>query len=759
MMKNLLIVESPGKIKKLKSILGNDWIVLASCGHIRELAKDTPDSLGFVLLGDRIETHYIIRDARSEENIAKIRTAALQASTVILATDEDREGESISWHLKEVLGLKNPRRATFTEITKPAVLRAIAQPRQLDENLVAAARCRDCLDKLVGYRVSPLVWQLNNGSVSAGRVQSAALHLLCEREREIERFVPQDYWLVFVEYVEGFKAFYAGSDKSVQPDVDESSGGSDDAADEEDEGDVTPGTRVSTQEQAFRLVNIAQTHPHQVVEVKGRTDAKKPPTPFTTSALQQAAGVRLGQSPEQVMRVAQHLYEQGLITYMRTDSVVLSSEFCSAAGEWLLHNDPDNIRKSALQFKNKEKAQEAHEAIRPTHVEQTPNSVDLTGQELALYDLIWRRAIASQCADAVLQKTTILTKSGSVSWLVRGQVLVSPGYTVYWNDISADSQLPSLSEGQRLTLKAATSQKKQTTSPPRYTQPRLVQLLEKVGIGRPSTYAPTIAVLKSREYVSLKGKRLQPTRKGTEVDEFLLNALPELLQADFTAQMEQTLDSIAQGKENWEYWLNQWNASYFVSALAKAQSIVNKINPTGQPSKKSVETVTTDIHCPNCDRVMLKIFYHSPKMHGDHFLKCDAHSGGCGAAMFLDESEEYVLAELVDGRQSRTKNSRQLTKASHSKPSSRTLSPMPMRSQKEASEAASSSGSSTATQTSHACPVCGNPLEQYSYHKDGQAKSMLRCAVKGNRGGKCKDVAFFKTQTGNWWSPQLGELT
>lgn len=757
-MKNLLVVESPGKVSKLKSILGNDWIVLASCGHVRELAKDTPDSLGFVLLGDRVETHYVMRDARSKENIAKIRTAALQANAIVLATDEDREGESISWHLKEVLGLKNPQRATFTEITKPAVLKAIAQPRPLDENLVAAARCRDCLDKLVGYQVSPLVWQLDNGSVSAGRVQSAALHLLCEREREIERFVKEDYWQVVVEYAEGFKAFYAGSTQSTQPDTDSSWGESDDAAEREDESDVTQGARVSTQQLALQLVSIAQTHPHQVVEVKGRTDTKKPPAPFTTSSLQQAAGVRLGQSPEQVMKVAQHLYEQGLITYMRTDSVALSSEFCAAARSWLLQNDPDNVRKSALQFRNKDKAQEAHEAIRPTHAEHAPDSVDLTGSELALYDLIWRRAIASQCADAVLQKTTILTKSGSVNWLVRGQVLVSPGYTVYWNDISADSQLPSLKDGQQLTLKAATSEKKQTTAPPRYSQPRLVQLLEKVGVGRPSTYAPTIAVLKNREYVYLKGKRLQPTQRGMEVDEFLMVALPDLIRADFTAQMEQTLDSIAQGQENWERWLNQWNSSYFTKALAKAQSVVQKINPNTQQLRKSAQTATTDIHCPNCDKVMLKIFHHSPKMHGDHFLKCDARSGGCGAAMFLNESGEYALAESIGGRQSRTKNSRQLTKASKSERPANSRTPSSTRPQKGASEATSSDGSSTATLTSHACPVCGNPLEQYDYQKDGLAKSMLRCSSQDNRRGQCKDVAFFKTRTGNWWSPQLGEL-
>ncbi len=746
-MKNLLIVESPGKVAKIKSFLGSDWTVLASCGHIRELAKDTPDSLGFILAGDRVETHYIFRDGRSQETVSRIRAAAKHAGTIILATDEDREGESISWHLADVLGLKSPQRATFTEITKPAVLKAVSNPRSLDRNLVAAARCRDCLDKLVGYQISPLVWQLDNGSTSAGRVQSATLHLICVREQQIQSFVPQDYWSVYVIYAEGFKAFYVGDERSA---AEEPVGESDDAG-EEDKNKSAQGTRVTSQEQAEKLVKVAQNNSHRILKIEGKTDLKKPPAPFTTSALQQAAGVRLGLSPEVTMKVAQTLYEGGHITYMRTDSVALSPEFKSAVRDYLGKSDPDNVPEQASAFKNKDSAQEAHEAIRPTHVETLPDSAGaLAGKEVALYDLIWRRAVASQCKPAALQKTIIVTESDGLKWTARGQVVTTAGYTKYWNDISADSQLPSLQGGQTLTLKSASADKKETVPPSRYSEPKLVQLMEREGIGRPSTYAATLAVLKNREYVSLKGKQLQPTKRGIEVDRFLAEALPDLIRADFTAKVEGTLDAIAQGSESWEKWLNEWNQSYLVPALEKAQIVVRRINPNYKP-KKAVQAVVTEIVCPTCGKQMSKVA-HQVK-NADHFLKCDNRNGGCGAAMFLNESGEYVLAApQINKSSGGNENDRKTSSA----PTSGKSKP---KGGKGGGKPASQSAPSAIATTEHNCPVCQSSLERYNYSRDGKNKAMLRCSKQENRRDSCKDVAFFQQNQNGWWSPKFGELT
>ncbi len=622
MPKRLLVVESPGKVKKLSQILGSEWIVRASCGHIRELSNDGDDSLGFSMDGQSVLCNYIPRDQRAKETIQKLKAAVKLVSEVILATDPDREGETIAWHLKEVLGLREPKRVVYTEITASAVRSAIANPRKLDVNLIGAGLCRDCLDKLVGYKGSPLVWALNNGAKSVGRVQSATLHLICQREREIQTFVPQDYWNVWVDYVEGFRAFYKGAANSRSDAPDQETETDDDAA--ANNTQVPESKRVLSEKEATMLVESARLHPHQVIQIEGKTVQRQPPPPFTTSTLQQAAGSKLRFSPDKTMLLAQKLYELGTITYHRTDSVALSPEFISSSRKWLEQNDPQNVPQQLAKHRSSKSAQSAHEAIRPTDVFRPSAQLreELPAEEFNLYVMIWKRSVASQCKAAQLRKTQVITQSGQLLWQALGQVVEFHGYTRYWNNLSKDTVLPPLQQGQALTLENAAHEKKQTQPPPRYSEPKLVQLMERKGIGRPSTYAPTVATLKKRDYVELVKGNLQPTALGLEVDAFLQKALPDLLSAEFTAKMEDALDAIALGKQGWQQYLTSWNQDYFVPALSKAKTLVAGASNTTASVERKHETILS--RCPGCNSFMSKI--PSVKVKKKYFLKC---TSGC----------------------------------------------------------------------------------------------------------------------------------
>ncbi|MBD2514475.1 type I DNA topoisomerase [Nostoc sp. FACHB-973] len=719
MPKRLLVVESPGKVKKLSQILGSEWIVRASCGHIRELSDEGEDSLGFSMDGSRIKCNYIPRDQRAKETIQQLKAAVKQVDEVVIATDPDREGETIAWHIKEVLGLKEPKRVIYTEITASAVREAIAKPRKLDLNLVGAGQCRDCLDKLVGYKGSPLVWALNNGAKSVGRVQSATLHLICQREKEIQIFVPQDYWSVWVDYAEGFRAFYKGTANSDSETPEQKTETDDDAA--VNTTQVPESKRVLSEAEANRLVEEARRHPHQVIKVEGKIVQRQPPPPFTTSTLQQAAGSKLRFSPDKTMQVAQKLYEAGLITYMRTDSVMLSPEFCASARQWLEQNDPQNVPQSLAKHRSAKLAQEAHEAIRPTDVFRPSAQLreELPGDDFNLYVMIWKRAIASQCRPAQLRKTQVITQSGNLLWLCHGQVVEFYGYARYWNNLSKDTVIPQLQQGQILTLKNAQHEKKQTQPPPRYSEPKLVQLMERKGIGRPSTYAPTVATLKKRDYVQLTKDHLQPTALGLEVDAFLQKALPDLLEAEFTAKMEDALDAIAVGKQGWQQYLSTWNQEYFAPALAKAKTVAvsptsgNKASP-GRERKYE----TSKTRCPECKNFLAKI--PSSKVKKKYFLKCVS---GC----------ENIVLFWSDFNKTWEQPRNKVPKdESVPKPQAKL--------------------------TSYSCPVCKKPLEEYSYIKEGQNKTMLRCSNPQSRQDKKhQDVAYFSTQKG-WWSPKFGEL-
>ncbi|MEA5553052.1 type I DNA topoisomerase [Anabaena cylindrica UHCC 0172] len=719
MPKRLLVVESPGKVKKLSQILGADWIVRASCGHIRELSNEGDDSLGFTMDGNSVRCNYIPRDQRAKETIQKLKAAVRQVDEVVLATDPDREGETIAWHLKETLGLREPKRVVYTEITADAVKRAIAHPRKLDTNLIGAGLCRDCLDKLVGYKGSPLVWALNNGAKSVGRVQSATLHLICQREREIQVFVPQDYWSVWVDYQEGFRAFYKGTANSATETAAPETETHDDAASNNPEKPESK--RVLSEVEATRLVEEAKRHSHQIIHVEGKLVNRQPPPPFTTSTLQQAAGSKLKFAPDKTMQVAQKLYEAGLITYMRTDSVMLSPEFCASARQWLEQNDPQNVPQQVAKHRSSKTAQEAHEAIRPTDVFRPSVQLraELPTDEFNLYVMIWKRAIASQCRPAQLRKTLIITKSGNILWQARGQVIEFYGYAKYWPNLSKDAVLPLLQQGQTLILKNAGHDQKQTQPPPRYSEPKLVQLMERKGIGRPSTYAPTVATLKKRNYVELKKDNLQPTVLGLEVDEFLQKALPDLLEAEFTAKMEDALDAISEGKNSWQHYLTSWNQNYFVPALSKAKTVVVNSSTTVKTNnlvERKYETSKT--RCPDCKNCLAKI--PSSKVKKKYFLKC---VNGC----------ENIVLFWSDFNKK--------WEAPKTKTSETEKTPKP-----------------SAKITSYPCPVCKKPLEEYSYIKDGQSKTMLRCSAQESwKDKKHKDVAYFHTPKG-WWSPKFGNL-
>jgi DNA topoisomerase I len=720
MMSKLLIVESPGKIKKLKSILGSGWDIQASFGHIRQLSKEGEGALGFEMGNGSIQCKYVPTSERSKKTIAQLKFAAQRASEVILASDPDREGETIAWHLAQELGLKNPKRVVYSEITDAAVKAAIARPRQLDLDMVSAGRCRDCLDKLVGYRGSPLVWRLNNGAKSVGRVQSASLHLVCKREREILAFVPQDYWSVFVDYAEGFRAFFHGgstvesAEHSGTFSTEAESEGIDDAGREET---IAESAKVLSQEEAERLVQIARSHPHQIAQVEGKISPKKPPAPFTTSSLQQAAGTRLKFSPEQTMQIAQKLYEAGLITYMRTDSVQLSPDFCTGARDWLQSHDPDNVPEKTAKHRSSKDAQEAHEAIRPTDCNKSLDELkqELAEDEFKLYAMIWKRSIASQCKPAQLRKTSILIQSGPVRWQAKGQIVEFAGYSKYWKDLSADTELPVLRQEQSLELDSANHEQKQTQPPARYTEPKLVQIMERKGIGRPSTYAPTIATLKQREYVHLEKGKVQPTKLGLEVDEFLGQVLPELLESEFTAQMESTLDNIAKGRQAWESYLIGWNQDYFVPALEKAQRSLPEGSQKGEQKSFQRALEKSRVKCPSCDSPLSKM--PSKKLTKKYFLLCETCRDG-------DEKNLVMFWSDRDGKWQQPKK----------KPES------------------------SGKVTEHSCPVCNKALTEISYQKNGQPKSMLKCSdPKSEHDEKHKNVVYFRSSE-SWWSPEYGNL-
>jgi DNA topoisomerase-1 len=587
-MAKLLIVESPGKLKTLRKILGPEWILEASVGHTTELAHDGPKNLGFDIKADRIETRYVPRGTRGRQVLAKLRAAVKKSDSVYLAMDPDREGEAIAWHLVEQLKLKRFVRVSYTQITESAVRAAIQKPRPLDLPLVHAQRARQCLDKLVGYEVSPLLWN-STGGKSAGRVQSATLHLICERERERLAFKSVDYWKLNANYQEGFGAQFEApkpplhqqalsvSSTSVSAASSTSTDAARAAVPQKDY------THIDSEAEAMRIEATARIHPHIVNSINDHEERRLPLPPLITSSLQQTAGVRLRFAPQKTMKVAQELYEgingKGLITYMRTDAVTLSPEFIEETRIWLKANAPSSLADKPPEFKIKADSQGAHEAIRPTSVELTPEKAQaiLNREQLDVYRLIWERAVASQCRPATLSRAQIEIFAGESRWIARGMRVLEPGYLNFWRNVEDEKELPSLRKGQILTLKNIEVQKKATQPPSRFSEAKLVQLMEKLGIGRPSTYASTIMTLRDRDYGVVESGVLVPTQLGMATDEVLSRAIPELVDVRFTAQMEASLDQIAESKISWEGFLCEWNSNYLISAMIKAREAVRGV--------------------------------------------------------------------------------------------------------------------------------------------------------------------------------------
>ncbi|MBI3555957.1 MAG: type I DNA topoisomerase [Deltaproteobacteria bacterium] len=585
-MSRLFIVESPGKLKTLRKILGEGWLIEASVGHTTELAYDGPKRLGFEFKNGKIDTHYVARGDRGKQVLAKLKKAARGAEMVYLATDPDREGEAIAWHLVDQLGIKKFCRVAYTQITDAAVKKALANPLKLNISLIEAQRARQCLDKLVGFEVSPLLWN-STGGKSAGRVQSATLHLICERERERLNFKPENYWVLKSLYGQGFEAIYEPPQT-----VGQAAGTlAAPAAKPGEPVDEFESNKVRTEDEAKRIEKIARASPHMVEGTEQKVESRTAPAPLITSSLQQVAGAKFKFSPKHTMQVAQELYEgingKGIITYMRTDAVTLSPEFIAETRAWLEKNAPEVLPPTAPSYRAKADAQGAHEAIRPTSVELTPERARslLSPDQLKLYTLIWARAVASQCKPAKLSKSKISVRAADTLWVARGTVVLEPGYLEFWQNLETDKVLPTVAKGQPLALEDVKITARTTAPPPRYSEPRLVQLMERKGIGRPSTYASTISTLKDRDYVVLEQNVLAPTKLGMATDDALSKALPDLINTEFTATMEQALDTIAEGKLGWEKYLTEWNSSYLVPAVAKARELLVGVARVAAPDQ------------------------------------------------------------------------------------------------------------------------------------------------------------------------------
>ena len=566
MQKNLVIVESPAKAKTIEKFLGKDFKVLSSYGHIRDLKKKEFS----IDIEKNFKPKYEIPEEK-QELVDKLKEEASKAETVWLASDEDREGEAISWHLCEVLGLDeaSTNRIVFHEITKPAILAAIARPRHLDMNLVNAQQARRVLDRIVGFKLSPVLWRKVKPALSAGRVQSVAVRLIVEREREIQQFNSEPYYRI--------NAIFAitnanGSQSEVKAELDK---------------------RFDNHDDAIAFLNQCKDSEFTVDSVTKKPLKRMPAPPFTTSTLQQEAARKLGFSVSQTMMVAQHLYENGLITYMRTDSVNLSKLCLGAAKEEIVKLYGEEYSSTRNFHTHSKGAQEAHEAIRPTYMSNT--SIDGTSQERRLYDLIWKRTAASQMAEAQIEKTTVaiaMTGNNEQHFIANGEVVKFDGFLKVYRESTDDEQnepkdefahnLPVIKEGDKLTRREITSTERYSQGPTRYTEASLVHKLEELGIGRPSTYAPTISTIQQRDYVqkgdkkgeerpyiidTLRGIKITPTRKveltgnekgkllptdiGIVVNDFLMDNFPVIMDYNFTAKVEQEFDQIADGKEEW----------------------------------------------------------------------------------------------------------------------------------------------------------------------------------------------------------------
>ena len=601
--KDLVIVESPAKAKTIEKYLGSGYKVTASMGHLRDLPKS---KMG-VDIEHGFEPQYIpVRDKR--ELIQELKKEAKDAKTVFLATDPDREGEAISWHLKELLELddKKAKRVTFNEITKKVVTESIQHPRSIDQDLVDAQQARRILDRIVGYELSPLLWKKVKKGLSAGRVQSVATRMVVDREEEIEAFQPQEYWLLDarlncgVENSSFTARFYGKGDKKQE---------------------------LRSKDEVDTVLAAVQKTPFTVDNVKRGEKQKSPAPPFITSTLQQEASRRLSMTPRRTMSIAQQLYEGveitgqgsiGLITYMRTDSLRLSEEALAAARNYITgHYGPEYYPGKPRHFKTKAGAQDAHEAIRPTDVTLTPELVrkDLTQEQYRLYRLIWGRFTACQMANAVYDNVSVDIGSAGYTFRANYSELKFKGYTAVYEESKDEESselanpLPSLSEGQELVLEKMMSEQQFTQPPARYTEATLIRAMEEKGIGRPSTYAPTISSITARDYVIKEGKYLKPTPLGQVVTGLMKERFADIVDLKFTNQMEAELDEIENGKVEWRSVLESFYGD-FSKEMQQAEEALDGV-------RLKVPDVLSDEYCDVCGRQMVV-----KKGRFGHFLAC-----------------------------------------------------------------------------------------------------------------------------------------
>ena len=544
--KDLVIVESPAKAKTIEKYLGGNYTVVASMGHLRDLPKST---IGVDIEGGFVPKYIPVKGR--EDVIADLKKKSKAAGTVYLATDPDREGEAISWHLKELLGLSDEKakRVTFNEITKRVVTESIANPREIDEDLVNAQQARRILDRIVGYKLSPLLWKKVKRGLSAGRVQSVATRMVTDREEEINAFVPEEYWLLDVLLNCGdsnsiFTARYYGKNGK--------------------KGELTSEAEVST------VVDAISNNPFRVKSVKRGEKFRSPSPPFITSTLQQEASRRLGLTPRRTMSIAQQLYEGveiegmgtiGLITYMRTDSLRISDEALKEVRSYIVARyGPEYCPAQPRKFKTKGNAQDAHEAIRPTSVELSPEVVrkSLTQEQYRLYRLIWGRFTACQMANAIYDSVTVDSESAGYIFRANYSEQKFPGYTAVYEEAKDEESdeivrpLPNMAEGQQLWLEKTNCEQRFTQPPNRYTEATLIRAMEEKGIGRPSTYAPTISTITAREYVVKEGKYLKPTILGAVITNLMKERFPDIVDMSFTATMESHLDEVEDGSREWK---------------------------------------------------------------------------------------------------------------------------------------------------------------------------------------------------------------
>jgi DNA topoisomerase I len=583
----LVIVESPAKAKTIKKYLGSSYVVEASMGHVRDLPKS---QLGVDITNEYNPKYITIRG--KGDLLDKLRKTAKKSEKIYLATDPDREGEAISWHLAKVLNIDESEkcRIEFNEITKNAVKNAIKAPRKINVNLVDAQQARRVLDRLVGYEISPILWRKVKWGLSAGRVQSVALKIICDREKEIDSFNPKEYWTVECTLhknkdKKNFKVKLTGLDgKKIE---------------------------INDEEQCLKIKSELESGDFVVHKIKRSSRNKNPLPPFTTSTLQQDAYRKLNFSTKRTMSIAQQLYEGvdidgygtvGLITYMRTDSVRISDEAQKSAMDFINNNfGKEYFPESPRVYRGKKNAQDAHEAIRPTYAEITPDKAkaSLKDEQYKLYSLIWNRFIASQMASCILDTTSVEVVNNRYMLRASGSIIKFDGFMKVYDYMNEDEEegtfMPELSEGEQLVRKAVEGKQHFTQPPPRFSEATLVKTLEENGIGRPSTYAPIVSTLLDRKYIERNKKTLCPTELGYIVNNIVSEYFNQIVDIEFTAEMEDKLDNIEEGKDKWNLVVDE-----FFTPLKSSIEIAEK-----EISKITIEDKISDVQCDKCGKYMV----------------------------------------------------------------------------------------------------------------------------------------------------------